>query len=181
MLMPRIISALCLFLLLFACGCETDIVTGDPVTETAEPETEASTPSTPNTTASTLETAALAAVNDVRSTGCICGNTQMPPVPSLQLDAKLTIAAQAHSEDQARNGKMQHQGTDGSNVGERVTRAGFSWRSVGENVAWNYRDVDHVMQGWLGSEGHCKNLMSANFTHMGMGEKDLYWTQVFAR
>ncbi|MEL7162643.1 MAG: CAP domain-containing protein [Bacteroidota bacterium] len=174
----RLLPACCLLLLLFACGCETDIVTGDTPVEVEDSVVE---PAGENSAFSTLETSTLAAVNEVRAAGCLCGSTRMPPVPVLQLDAKLSAAARAHSSDQARNGKMTHQGSDGSNVGDRVTRAGFDWRSVGENVAWNYRNVDHVMEGWLASEGHCKNIMSANFTSMGMGETALYWTQVFAR
>ncbi|MEO0734870.1 MAG: CAP domain-containing protein [Bacteroidota bacterium] len=171
----RLLPACCLLLLLFACGCETDLVTGDVPVETED------TPVVEAGTFSTLETSTLAAVNRVRATGCLCGTEQMPPVPALRLDAQLSAAARTHSADQARNGKMTHQGSDGSNVGQRVTRAGFTWRSVGENVAWNYQNVNHVMEGWLGSPGHCKNIMSAGFTMMGMGEEELYWTQVFAR
>lgn len=78
-------------------------------------------------------------------------------------------------------GVMQHKGSDGSTVGVRLTRAGFTWRSVGENVAWNYPNVEAVVAGWLSSPGHCLNIMNANFQYMGMGETDRYWTQVLAK
>lgn len=105
----------------------------------------------------------------------------MPVVSPLSLHPDLNAVAEAHSEDQAAMGRVQHNGSDGSTVSTRLTRAGFTWRSVGENVAWNYPDVDAVITGWLASPGHCRNIMNANFEYMGIGEEDLYWTQVFAR
>ena len=105
----------------------------------------------------------------------------MPPVPPVSLNAKLTSAARSHSEDQAQMRQMRHRGSDGSKVGIRVTRAGYAWRAVAENIAWNYPDVDAVFTGWLSSPGHCRNIMGANYTLMGIAEEDLYWTQVFAR
>jgi uncharacterized protein YkwD len=120
-------------------------------------------------------------VNQTRQAGCKCGSQNMPSVPQLTLNAKLTVAARNHSADQASMSRMQHLGSDGSKVDTRVTRAGYTWRAVAENVAWNYPDVDAVFAGWLSSPGHCRNIMNANYTVMGMAEKDLYWTQVFAR
>jgi uncharacterized protein YkwD len=39
--------------------------------------------------------------------------------------------------------------------------------------------------GWMGSEGHRKNVLSKNFTHQGLGVvingNALYATEVFAR
>ncbi|TXF90879.1 CAP domain-containing protein [Neolewinella aurantiaca] len=172
---------LLLLLLFISCfGCESDLTTGEVISaeENAPdttPEDEVSGGITP------FANAALTLVNNVRSTGCDCGNQRMPPVGALALHPQLTVAAQAHSEDQARMQQMQHAGSDGSSVGTRVTRAGFTWRSVGENVAWNYPDVEAVVAAWLSSPGHCTNIMNANYQYMGMGEEDLYWTQVFAR
>lgn len=126
-------------------------------------------------------TATLALINDVRRAGCDCGDQTMPSVPTLSLHPQLNVAAQLHSDDQAAMGVMQHKGSDGSTVGVRLTRAGFTWRSVGENVAWNYPNVEAVVAGWLSSPGHCLNIMNANFQYMGMGETDRYWTQVLAK
>ncbi|MFN2323641.1 MAG: CAP domain-containing protein, partial [Trueperaceae bacterium] len=53
--------------------------------------------------------------------------------------------------------------------------------SWGENVAAGYPSVDAVMAGWLGSDGHCANLMNPGFTEFGAGESGRYWTQGFAR
>jgi uncharacterized protein YkwD len=73
-----------------------------------------------------------------------------------------------------------HTGSNGSTVGERVTKAGFVWRSCGENIAKGYPNEETVVQGWINSAGHCKNIMNPGFTLMGIAKSGDYWTQVFA-
>lgn len=172
--------ALFLCLLISCSGCESDLSTGELVLPEGEEDVTNIDAGTPGDFAPFAE-ATLTLINEVRSTGCKCGNQNMPAVPAVALHVQLNTAAQSHSNDQAANGRMQHEGSDGSKVGARVTRAGFTWRTVGENVAWNYPNVDAVVAGWLASPGHCRNIMNTNFRYMGMGETDLYWTQVFAR
>lgn len=175
-ILRQITPFLLLLALFISCtGCETDLSTGEAL---ADDPTENDQPTIVD---GDMPALILSLVNQNRRNGCLCGSQNMPPVAPLTLNAKLTAAAQAHSDDQARVGIMQHKGSDGSSVGTRVTRAGYTWRNVGENVAWNYPDAEAVMNGWLNSPGHCQNLMSANFTEMGMAETNLYWTQVFAR
>ncbi|MTB49512.1 CAP domain-containing protein [Lewinella sp. W8] len=176
--MQRIFSFL-LFALLFT-ACQTDLTFGDPVFEDPEAPTTEDTNSDVSNEELTMAQQALNLVNATRAEGCRCGNTLMPPVAPLEIDERLMIAAQLHSEDQAQMNRMQHQGSDGSRVSDRVTRTGYRWRRVGENVAWNYPNIASVVQGWFNSEGHCLNLMNANFQHMGFGESNRYWTQVFA-
>jgi len=97
----------------------------------------------------------------------------------------LNVAAQAHSEDQAAHRNMSHTGSDGSNPGVRIERAGYlGWNAWGENVAWNQSDVAQVMYAWMNSSGHRANILSGSFTHVGVGRADSngpYWTQVFGR
>ncbi len=50
-----------------------------------------------------------------------------------------------------------------------MTRAGYNWRAAGENIAAGYTTVRATVDGWLKSPGHCKNIMSANFTEVGVG------------
>lgn len=123
----------------------------------------------------------LAAVNQLRSDGCTCGNTEMPPVPALTWDSKLQAAALRHTTDMSDNDHFEHTGTDGSSAGERISDAGYSWGTYGENIAWGYNSIEAVIEGWKNSEGHCKNMMSANFTQIGVARVENYWTQVFAK
>lgn len=75
-------------------------------------------------------------------------------VGALTLEPHLNIAAQAHSQDQAQRGEMSHYGCDDSDPGDRVTRAGYVWWTVGENVAAGYGTVAEVFNGWMNSAGH---------------------------
>ncbi|MEH6532859.1 MAG: CAP domain-containing protein [Photobacterium frigidiphilum] len=130
----------------------------------------------------------LAAVNAARATQQDCGGTIMPPVPALTWDAQLEQAAYTHSNDMANYNFFSHTGSDGSSVSTRVTTQGYTWSSVGENIAAGQKDVDAVMTSWIDSPGHCLNIMSANFTQMGASfvtnsstQYGIYWTQVFAK
>lgn len=123
----------------------------------------------------------LALVNQARASGKQCGDTYQPPVPALKLESRLVSAAAAHSEDMLAMGKLTHTGSDGSNPGQRIARTGYSAATWGENAARGYPTVEAVMAGWLGSAGHCRNLMNAGFTEFGAGKAETFWTQVFAR
>jgi len=80
-----------------------------------------------------------------------------------------------------------HTGSDGLSVGDRVTNAGYAWSAVGENIAAGYPAVGTVMTAWLGSPGHCANIMRASYTEFAAAsyavvgsDYPIYWTQVFA-
>lgn len=83
---------------------------------------------------------------------------------------------------------MSHTGSDGSTLSDRVNATGYAWSAIGENVAVGQSSINAVVNAWLSSEGHCLNIMSADFDQMGasLGENHsasygYYWTQVFAK
>ncbi|MFF3501801.1 CAP domain-containing protein [Streptomyces sp. NPDC003247] len=123
-------------------------------------------------TASDAVTRVVALVNSERSkAGC----------SALTLNAKLTKAAQDHSADMALHSNMSHTGSDGSDPAERLTRAGYSWSSYGENVAYGYSSPEEVMAGWMSSPGHKRNILNCDFKEIGVGlaQPGNYWTQDF--
>jgi uncharacterized protein YkwD len=126
-------------------------------------------------------------VNDARTTGQTCGRAHLPPVRPVALSTALGRAAAAQAADMAANEFVGHEGSDGSNVGERVTRSGYRWRNVGENVAAGQLDGRTVVRAWLESPGHCENIMGAQYTDMGVAfspaphsDLRIVWSQVFA-
>ena len=119
-------------------------------------------------------------INNVRQTGCNCGATSMPPVALVAWNDKLAKAAYDHSVEMNANDYFSHTGLNGSNAGQRITAAGYTWKTWGENIANGYTTEQAVVSGWLSSEGHCKNIMGVNFKEMGVGRQGNYWTQVFA-
>jgi uncharacterized protein YkwD len=100
----------------------------------------------------------------------------------LTVNAELTRAAQDHTSDMAAHRTMSHTGSDGSSPGDRITAAGYSWRSYGENVAYGYGTPESVMTAWMNSPGHRANILNCAFKEIGVGyaQPGSYWTQDFA-
>ncbi len=126
------------------------------------------------------KTKILELVNKSRSSGCNCGSAYFPPVTELTWNDKLETAAQKHSDWMSENNKLSHTGENNSSAGDRITAEEYTWNAYGENIAEGYTTEEAVVQGWLDSEGHCKNIMSGNFSEMGVALTGTYWTQVFA-
>ena len=131
--------------------------------------------------------AILDAVNAARAVPRTCGEQAFGAAPPVAWNDALGAAALAHSRDMATRRHMAHEGSDGSQVGTRATRAGYDWRLVGENIAAGQTSAREAVDGWIESPGHCANLMNPSFTEMGAGYAIsrarmpgfVYWTQVF--
>jgi uncharacterized protein YkwD len=99
----------------------------------------------------------------------------------LTIDAHLTTAATAHSADQAAAHTMSHTGTNGSTPAQRITAAGYTWWTWGENVAAGQKTANLVVDAWMNSPGHRANILNPNFTNIGIGSITsdtgvIYWT-----
>ena len=79
--------------------------------------------------------------------------------------------------------RFSHTRPDGSSCFSATTQFGVSFRTAGENIAYGYRSPEQVVQGWMNSEGHRKNILSASFSVIGIGCYEsrgvLYWSQFF--
>lgn len=129
----------------------------------------------------------LAAVNAARVSGYTCGNQKMPAVAPVVWNDQLQQSAFAHSQNMAEGDYFNHQDKKGNRVGERTYAAGYNWRAAGENIAAGQLEASVVINGWLGSKGHCLNIMDADYSQMGMASftnkntyYGIYWTQVLA-
>jgi uncharacterized protein YkwD len=125
--------------------------------------------------------------NAARVHARLCGSRPFPAAPPLTLGpASLERAAIEHSQDMATHDYMDHTGRDGSSPGDRVSRAGYKWKMVGENLASGIVTPEETVNGWIGSPHHCENLMTPQFTQMAIGYAvnpssagGIYWTQLF--
>ena len=130
---------------------------------------------------------AMTLINDIRSEPQVCGDALYPAVGELSWNEALTFAAEEHSNNMANYDFFSHEGLDGSSAGTRVTAQGYTWSYVAENIAAGQSTLQKAIDGWMKSEGHCKNIMSKNVTEMGLAcvvndgaEYKYYWTQDFA-
>ncbi|MCD0485161.1 CAP domain-containing protein [Streptacidiphilus sp. ASG 303] len=145
-----------------------------PATAPAKPSAPAtSAPATPTATAPSGPTARVVTLVNAERKKAGCA--------PLAVNARLTAAAQAHSEDMAAHRTMSHTGSDGSSPDQRITRAGYTWSSYGENVAYGYGTPESVMAGWMSSPGHKRNILDCSFKEIGVGlaQPGDYWTQDF--
>jgi uncharacterized YkwD family protein/spore coat assembly protein SafA len=67
---------------------------------------------------------------------------------------------------------------------EMLKAYNISYRSAGENIAMGQQTPQEVVKAWMNSEGHRKNILNPNFTHIGVGYAKggtgrFYWTQMF--
>lgn len=118
-------------------------------------------------------------VNNVRQSGCRCGDTYYPPAKPLTWNDQLEQAAFGHSNAMITKKFFAHTAPDGSTGGSRIEQAGYKWKSFGENIAFGYRSEKEVIEGWIKSPGHCKNIMNRDFKEMGVARAGNYWTQTF--
>jgi uncharacterized protein YkwD len=101
-------------------------------------------------------------------------------LPALRDNPALDQAAQAHACDNAGTGVMTHDGSDGSDLGQRLDRAGYDYARAAENVAMGFTDPAAVVLGWMGSAGHRRNILRDELRDAGLGialsdEGDVYW------
>ena len=118
-------------------------------------------------------------VNEVRSTGCFCGEDSMPPVHALLWDDALDMAAQRHVRDMSLNNYLDHIGTDASTPYQRAAEAGFEGAFIGENIARGYLTIQDVMNQWIHSPSHCRTIMDDHYYYIAVAYDDYYWVQMF--
>jgi uncharacterized protein YkwD len=124
--------------------------------------------------------------NQARAAPRYCGTTAFNATRPLRWNDLLAEAARQHAEDMARYDYFEHVGRDGSKSRDRIKRTGYKSRDSGENIAVGQRSAEAVVAVWMGSEGHCANMMEPAFTEMGAAlavnsrsETGAYWAQVF--
>jgi uncharacterized protein YkwD len=126
----------------------------------------------------------LSRINKARQEGCHCGDVYMAPAPPVVWNNDLETAAQNHAEDMSSQHYFSHTSKDGRTMSDRVIAIGYGFKgyksfTVGENIAQGQMTIAEVMDGWLKSPGHCKNLMNPAFKEVGVAQFNQYWVQDF--
>ena len=122
--------------------------------------------------------------NEARAVGRMCGDTSHGAVGPLQINAQLNLAAQGHSEDMARRNYFEHDNPDGKSPTDRMRAAGYTGSRTGENIAVGQPTPKAVVDAWIKSPGHCRNIMNGGYTEIGIGffktsNQGPWWTQNF--
>lgn len=89
----------------------------------------------------------------------------------LRVARSLTRAAEIHSRDQLRQGRLGHDSSDGASFSTRISRAG-RFREMGEVVAFAPRtsaSARAIVRMWMRSPIHRAELLSPNYRLLGVG------------
>ncbi len=99
----------------------------------------------------------------------------------LAIDENLMKSARAKSKDMAQNRYFSHTSPTYGSPFDQMATFGVKYRSAAENIAYGQRSAEEVVRAWMDSPGHRQNILTGNFTHIGIGydANGHYWTQQF--
>jgi len=134
-----------------------------------------------------FEVLVLDLVNIERGKGAVCGEEAYPAAPPVEMNGFLRLSSRLHSVDMATRKFFSHTAPDGTSPFDRMLAAGFEGPSpMGENIAAGQTTPKAVMNAWMNSPGHCRNIMSPGYGVLGVGyhydaasPMGHYWTQNF--
>lgn len=101
----------------------------------------------------------------------------------LKSDVQLAQVAQTKSEDMSANKYFSHTSPTYGSPFDMLKQFGVSYRTAAENIAAGQRSADEVVNAWMNSPGHRKNILNQDITHIGVGHavNGNYWTQMFIK
>lgn len=74
----------------------------------------------------------------------------------------------------------------GTQLRDRADQFGYSYLTIGENLAGGQQNPQEVMDAWMNSPGHRANILNPDFEELGVGIRSggdygLYWVQEFGK
>ena len=98
-------------------------------------------------------------------------------VQPLQADDKLNQAAQIRAGEILQ--LFEHKRLDGRDALSILSDMEIDYYAAGENIASGQSTPAEVVEDWMNSEGHRKNILNENFSKIGIGYQDDAWVQLF--
>jgi len=87
---------------------------------------------------------------------------------TLTYNPKLAVAAMNKAEDMMSKGYFAHHSPEGLSPWYWFVQAGYDYSVAGENLAIRFDTAEGVTAAWLASPSHKANLMSPDFTEIGV-------------
>lgn len=103
---------------------------------------------------------------------------------ALRADWELSRVARYKSKDMANKGYFSHESPTYGSPFQMMSDFNVSYSRAAENIAAGQSTAQEVVNGWMDSPGHRKNILDANLTYIGVGYSEggsygHYWTQMF--
>ncbi|MBC8014814.1 MAG: serine protease [Sporomusaceae bacterium] len=86
----------------------------------------------------------------------------------LKLNSQLTALGGRYAQDMINRNFFSHYNPEGQSPFDRMQQAGISYGHAGENLAIN-SNVDTAEKAFMNSPGHRANILSPNYTEVGVG------------
>jgi uncharacterized protein YkwD len=86
-------------------------------------------------------------------------------LPSLVQNGRLDRSAQAWTNAMVEHHEFSH----GADFSSRISAVGFNFSAVGENIATGFATPRAVVDAWMGSAGHCQNILNPSYADVGTG------------
>ncbi|OXS60084.1 spore coat assembly protein SafA/uncharacterized YkwD family protein [Bacillus sp. V-88] len=107
-------------------------------------------------------------------------------LPPLKENWELSRVARYKSEDMIAKNYFSHTSPTYGSPFQMMKDFGISYQAAGENIAAGQRTPSEVVEAWMNSEGHRKNILSPTYTEIGVGyvkggSYGHYWTQMFIK
>lgn len=112
-------------------------------------------------------------------------------LPALSYNTTMEHYARIKSKDMGDNGYFSHEDLQGNLITEQMKADGVTYKAWGENIAYiqggsgNSAIATQFMDNWMNSSGHRANILSTNFSSIGIGVYKIgnkyYATQEFYR
>lgn len=87
----------------------------------------------------------------------------------LKISEKLSRAAELKAQDMVSRNYFSHKDPLGQEPWVWLDKVGYNYISAGENLAIDINDPSVLLNAWLSSPGHAKNILNSKFTDMGVG------------
>ena len=96
-----------------------------------------------------------------------------------ELDAEVSVVATEKARDMAVNNYFSHTSPTYGSPFDMLKLYGVAFSYAGENIAYGQTSAEQVMNDWMNSTGHRANILSGNFTKIGIGFYEGKWVQMF--
>jgi|AntRauTorcE11897_2_1112592.scaffolds.fasta_scaffold00030_81 uncharacterized protein YkwD len=87
----------------------------------------------------------------------------------LQINSKLTEAAQRKAQDMAQRDYWSHTTPDGEQPWVFVDEVEYRYIKAGENLAYGFLTSEQTINGWMNSPSHRDNMLDNSFSEVGFG------------
>ncbi|MFD0697745.1 CAP domain-containing protein [Paenibacillus sp. GCM10027628] len=97
----------------------------------------------------------------------------------LTMDKSLSVMALDKAKDMYNNHYFDHTSPTYGSPFDMMTSYGIQYGYAGENIAMGQKTPQEVMQAWMNSTGHRENILSPNYTKIGVSFYNNEWVQEF--